>query len=157
MESRVVLFKVNTVFALIFEHSKFQFKWPTLGGIDRWTFISWAAVFITFLHWGLLTTLVFLPTLLAPHTHPELYLNILSPANVSVHIRLTRFSLNIKANNDDVLVFGSLFREFGKIVVSFIMSRVCCCCSAIVKIVSASGQCIKKKQRSRLSTGLIYF
>lgn len=69
---------------------------------------------------------------------------------------------NIKANNDDVLVYGSLRGELGKMAISFIMSRVCCCCRTIVKIVSASGGCIKKKtkkntQRSGLSAGLIYF
>lgn len=51
--------------------------------------------------------------------------------------------LNIKENNDDVLVYVSLSREFSKMVISFIMSRVCCCCRAVVKIVSASGGCIK--------------
>lgn len=30
-------------------------------------------------------------------------------------------------------------------VISFIMSRLCSCCRAVVKIVSTSGGCIKKK------------
>lgn len=54
----------------------------------------------------------FFKTLLAPHTHLELDLNILPTANVIVHIPLTRLSPNINANNDDVLVYGSILREF---------------------------------------------
>lgn len=54
--------------------------------------------------------------------------------------------LNIKENNDDVLVYISLPGDFSKRVISFIMSRVCSCCRAVVKIVSTSGGCIKKKQ-----------
>lgn len=55
------------------------------------------------------------------------------------------FFLNIKQNNDDVLVYVSPSREFSKMAISFIMSRVCFCCGAVVKIVSASsGGCMKK-------------
>lgn len=74
------------------------------GSVER-PFITSAAVFTTFPHWGFLTNWVF-QTLLAPRTHLELYLNILPPANVSVHIPPARFSTNIKANNDDVLVYS---------------------------------------------------
>lgn len=63
------------------------------------------------------------------------------------------FLLNIKQNNDDVLVYVSLSREFSKMVISFIMSRVCFCCGAVVKIVSASRGCIKKTHCSEVSTG----
>lgn len=67
------------------------------------------------------------------------------------------FFLNIKQNNDDVLVCVFLSRELGKMAISFIMSHVCFCCGAVVKIVSASRGCIKKTHYSGVSTGLIYF
>lgn len=109
------------------------------------------SAFITFHSLTISHQLSFSDTRGLPSSSPPAHiLNSISayfpPANVNVHIPPARFSPpNIKANNDDVLVYGSLLGEFSKMAISFIMSRVCCCCRAIVKIVSASGGCIKKK------------
>lgn len=120
-------------------------------GSCRRTVITSAAAFITFPSLMISHQLSFSDTRGLPSSSPPPahILNSISayfpPANVNVHIPPARFSPpNIKANNDDVLVYGSLLGEFSEMAISFIMSRVCCCCRAIVKIVSASGGCIKK-------------
>lgn len=109
--------------------------------------------------WALITALKLnytRPACCPPHSYPQQTSWTVPPRISSCKCQCPHtsgsFFLNIKQNNDDLLVYVSLLREFSEMAISFIMSHVCFCCACCCK----NSVCFWRTEK-RGFNWLIYF